>query len=63
MDNLQFYNDADVAAKFRFSRSWVRGERHKRKHGQPHTLKVDPRMVGGSPRYLQSEIDEFMRTL
>ena len=52
-----FYNDKEVARKLNLSPSWVRGERHKRQHGLPHFLQVDPRYIGRSVRYVRSEID------
>lgn len=55
-----FYTDKDVALKLRLSRSWVRVQRHLRRKGEPHTLDVDARYVGSSPRYVKAEIDEFV---
>lgn len=58
-----FYNDKEIARKLNLSASWVRGERHKRKKGLPHTLKVDPRYIGTCPRYVRGEIDAFVAAI
>jgi hypothetical protein len=58
-----FYTDKDIARKLSLSPSWVRGERHKRKHGLPHILQVDPRYIGTCPRYVKAEIDAFVEAL
>lgn len=55
-----FYTDKDVARRLNLSPSWVRGQRHKRKHGLPHIMEVDPRYIGTCARYLRAEIDAFI---
>lgn len=50
------YNDKDVARRRSLSPSWVRGQRFKRQHGQPHILEVDPRYIGTCPRFVRAEI-------
>lgn len=55
-----FYTDKDVARRLNLSPSWVRGQRYKRRHGQPHIMQIDPRFIGRSPRYLKADIDSFV---
>ena len=58
-----FYNDKDIARKLNLSASWVRGQRHKRAKGLPHTLKVDARYIGTCPRYVRGEIEAFIASI
>lgn len=58
-----FLSDKDVARYLSLSTSWVRVQRHKRKHGLPHILDVDARYIGSSARYLRSDIDAFVATI
>jgi hypothetical protein len=60
---INLLNDADIALTLSMSRSWVRGQRSDRKHGLPHTLKIDPVMIGSSPRYLVSDVEGFIEGL
>lgn len=48
--------DKDVARILCMSPQWVRAQRHKRRKGEEHTLRVDPILIGSSPRYKESEI-------
>ena len=58
-----FLTDKDVARKLSLSPSWVRGQRHKRKMGQPHILTVDARYIGTCPRYVAREIEAFAEAI
>lgn len=58
-----FYNDKDVARRLNLSPSWVRGQRHKRTHGLPHILNLDPRYIGSCPRYVANEVEAFIAAL
>lgn len=58
-----FYNDKDIAYRLNFSPSWVRGQRHKRRHGQPHILDLEPRFIGGAVRYVAAEVEAFIASL
>ncbi|AEG48438.1 hypothetical protein Sphch_0743 [Sphingobium chlorophenolicum L-1] len=58
-----FLNDKQVARKLSLSDSWVRGQRHKRNKGLPHTLTVDAKYIGKCPRYLRGEIDAFVASI
>lgn len=58
-----FLTDKDVARRLSLSPSWVRGQRHKRKLGIDHVLKIDPRYIGGCPRYVREELDAFIAEL
>ena len=55
-----FYSDKDVARRLNLSPSWVRGQRHKRRHGLPHILDLDPRYIGTCARYVPSEVEAFI---
>lgn len=58
-----FYNDKDIAIRLNLSPSWVRGQRHKRRQGQPHILTIDPCYIGKSPRYAVEDIEAFIASL
>ena len=62
-DSHQFYTDKDVARLLRMSPSWVRVQRFKRRHSQPHVLDVEPRLIGSSPRYVRAEVEGFIDRL
>lgn len=63
IQDQQLLSDRDVARCLSLSPSWVRGQRHKRRHGQPHILTVDARYIGSCPRYVRAEIDAFVQTI
>ena len=56
-------DDKAFAAHLSLSPSWVRVERHKRRKGLPHTLNIDPVMVGSSPRYRVEDVEAFIEGL
>ena len=58
-----FYTDRDVARRLNMSSSWVRGQRHKRKHGLPHILDLEPRYIGSCARYVKTEVEAFVASL
>mgnify|MGYP000530666893 FL=1 len=58
-----FLNDSAVAETVCMSPSWVRVERHKRRKGLPHTLNIDPVMIGSSPRYRMEDVEAFIEGL
>ena len=58
-----FYSDKDIARRLNLSPSWVRGQRHKRKHGQPHILDIEPRYIGSCPRYVADEVETFISSI
>ena len=63
-DGDRLAGDAEIATRLSMSRSWVRKQRHRRKHGKSHFLTIEPVMVGGkSPRYWATEVDAFIETL
>jgi hypothetical protein len=45
------YRDRDVAKLIGMSASWVRVQRHLRKHERPHVLDLDPVFIGSTPLY------------
>lgn len=59
----KFYSDKDVARILSMSPAWVRGQRHKRRHGLPHILDLQPRYIGSSPRYVVREVEAFIEAL
>ena len=60
-DELTLINDAKVAKLLSMSHSWVRGQRYKRRHGLPHELAVDPVHIGASPRYVASDVADWLK--
>lgn len=58
-----FLSDLEIAKIFKFSREWVRQQRYKRRHGQPHVLAIDPIMIGGVPRYLNAHVLALIESL
>ena len=60
---LAFYTDKDVARRLNMSPSWVRGQRHKRKHGRPHLFDLEPRYIGSCARYVRDEVEAFVASL
>ena len=56
-------SDADIADMLGMSRSWVRKERLNRRRGLPHTLTIDPVMIGSAPRYRRSEVVDWVASL
>ena len=60
---IAFYNDKDVARRLNMSPSWVRGQRYKRNHGQPHILDLEPRYIGSCARYVRGEVEAFVAAI
>ena len=61
--NSHFICDKELASRMAMSPSWVRVERHKRRKGIPHTLNIDPVMIGSSPRYRVEDVEAFIEGL
>jgi len=61
--NSHFICDKELASLMAMSGSWVRVERHKRRKGLPHTLNIDPVMIGSSPRYRVEDVEAFIENL
>ena len=59
----KFLNDTAVAEAVCMSPSWVRVQRYKRRKGIPHTLNIDPVMIGSSPRYRVEDVEAFIKGL
>lgn len=58
-----FISDKDVAHILGMSPAWVRGQRHKRRHGQPCVFDLEPRYIGSAARYVREEVEAFIRTV
>lgn len=58
-----FYTDKDIARRLNLSPSWVRGQRHKRRRGEPHILNIEPRYIGSCPRYVAEEVEAFIAAI
>lgn len=58
-----FYSDKDIARRLRLSPEWVRGQRHKRRNGLPHDLKIDPCYIGSSVRYVAGEVESWIASI
>ena len=66
MENVaihEFASDKRIAERLDLSASWVRKQRWLRRHGHEHTLDIDPVMIGGSPRYRLSDIQNWVENL
>lgn len=59
----EFYTDKDVARLLKMSPAWVRVQRYKRRHNQPHILDLEPRMIGACPRYVRAEVETLIDRL
>ncbi len=59
----EFYSDKDVARILNISPSWVRGQRHKLRHGQPCIFDLEPRYIGSCARYVREEVEAFVTAL
>lgn len=55
-----FYTDKDIARRLNLSPSWVKGQRHRRRHGLPHIMNLEPRYIGSCPRYVAEEVEAFV---
>lgn len=58
-----FYDDSAIANLLSMSSSWVRVQRHKRRHGKPHQLDIDPVMIGRCPRYRADDVEAWIARL
>ena len=63
LQNEKLLNDNDVASLVSFSVAWVRKERWLRRAGKPHSLNIDPVIIGSTPRYRSSEIYKWLKNL
>lgn len=59
----EFYSDKDIARILNMSPAWVRGQRHKRRHGQPCIFDLQPRYIGSAARYVRDEVEAFITQL
>jgi len=59
----EFFTDKDIARLLRMSPEWVRGQRHKRRHGLPCLLDLEPRYIGSCARYVRNEVEAFIASL
>jgi hypothetical protein len=60
---VQLFNDKDIAETLGVSKSWLRGQRHKRRHKLPHHFNIDPVMIGTLPRYRQEDVFAWINNL
>jgi hypothetical protein len=58
-----FINDNNVANCLNLSPSWVRKQRHLRRHGHDHVFTVDPILIGDSPRYRIEDFETWVNGL
>ncbi|MBT4885661.1 MAG: helix-turn-helix domain-containing protein [Planctomycetaceae bacterium] len=63
--SVQVYliGDNEIADLLSVSRSWIRVERHKRRHGQNHKFNIDPVMIGSMPRYRHEDVIAWINNL
>jgi hypothetical protein len=55
--------DGDIAHQLGLSRSWVRVQRHRRKHGLDHAFEIDPVLIGSTPRYRVEDVEAWIDAL
>ena len=56
----EFYSDKDIARILNMSPAWVRGQRHKRRHGESCIFNLEPRYIGSAARYVRGEVEAFV---
>ena len=56
----QLISDGEIAEHLSMSKSWVRQQRWLRRKGEPHFLKLDPVMIGTSPRYRADDLNTLL---
>ena len=54
-------DDRAVAQHLSVSRSWVRQQRYRRRHGMPHTFDVEPIYIGDLPRYTREAFFKWLK--
>jgi predicted DNA-binding transcriptional regulator AlpA len=62
-DEPRLIGDQEIAQLVSMSRSWVRKQRLNRRRALPHSLAVDPVMVGSVPRYRHTDIANWISSL
>jgi len=60
--NRRLLDDTEISQSLGVSKSWMRGQRHKRRHGLPHYLTIDPVMIGSMPRYRAEDFAAWIET-
>lgn len=63
MPDRMLIRDKEVAIMVGMSASWVRVQRFKRRRGLDHSFKVDPLLIGTSPRYRITDVTEWLSSL
>ena len=58
-----FLDDGAIAQTLCVSKSCIRGQRFKRRHGLPHWFTVDPVYIGKCPRYRASDCEAWLASL
>lgn len=59
----EFYSDKDIARILNMSPAWVRGQRHRRRHGKPCILDLEPRYIGSCARYVRDDVEAFVAAI
>ena len=57
---MTLISDSEVATLVTMSRSWVRQQRFRRRHGKDHVFTVDPVQIGSTPRYRREEVESWI---
>ena len=60
---VEFYSDKDIAKILRMSPEWVRGQRHKRRHGLPCIIDLEPRYIGSCARYAREDVEALVASI
>jgi len=60
---MTLISDSEVATLVTMSRSWVRQQRFRRRHGKDHVFTVDPVQLGSTPRYRREEVESWIEEI
>ena len=63
VSTYRLIGDGEVAELLSMSRSWVRKQRFLRRRGLDHNFKIDPVMIGSSPRYPLEDVEAWIAAL
>ncbi len=55
-----FVNDAWIALQLQMKPGTIRAQRYRRNHGQPHWFTIDPVHIGTKPRYIRSDVEQWI---
>ena len=63
MNDVEFFTDRDIGRILGISPNTIRVQRHYRRNGKDHYLKIDPVMIGSLPRYTKEDVANLIANL